>query len=167
MWKVCSVQDLEALARSRVPKPFFDYVAAGSWTETTLRENVDQLSRFHKLLNLNLTLTLTRRCFASDTCSRTRFLKTDFPACPRGRTKELRRDDAQDQVPTARAARHFEAQRAIHDARGSVRHARRPRALRVRGDAVPERRDPRGTSCTVARTCIANSRVTACGNTDR
>jgi hypothetical protein len=35
----CCVEDLRNLARSRIPKPFFDYVDAGSWSESTYRAN--------------------------------------------------------------------------------------------------------------------------------
>jgi len=31
----CCVEDLRMLARARVPKPFYDYVDAGSWSEAT------------------------------------------------------------------------------------------------------------------------------------
>jgi len=45
MWKMCSVQDLQAAAASRVPKPFFEYVTSGSWTQSTMRANSDELSK--------------------------------------------------------------------------------------------------------------------------
>jgi isopentenyl diphosphate isomerase/L-lactate dehydrogenase-like FMN-dependent dehydrogenase len=35
----CCVEDLRNLARSRIPKPFYDYVDAGSWSESTYRSN--------------------------------------------------------------------------------------------------------------------------------
>ena len=37
--KITSIEDLRRIARWKVPKMFYDYVAAGSWTETTLRAN--------------------------------------------------------------------------------------------------------------------------------
>jgi len=33
------IEDLRAAAQRRVPRMFYDYVASGSWTETTLRAN--------------------------------------------------------------------------------------------------------------------------------
>jgi L-lactate dehydrogenase (cytochrome) len=39
MSMICSVEDLRELARRRVPRMFFDYVEAGSWSESTLRAN--------------------------------------------------------------------------------------------------------------------------------
>ncbi len=36
---ICNIADLQKLARSRVPKMFYDYADSGSWTETTYREN--------------------------------------------------------------------------------------------------------------------------------
>ena len=36
---ICTVADLQKLARCRVPKMFYDYADSGSWTETTYREN--------------------------------------------------------------------------------------------------------------------------------
>jgi L-lactate dehydrogenase (cytochrome) len=40
-----SVEDLRRLAERRVPRMFYDYCAAGSWTESTLRANTDDLNR--------------------------------------------------------------------------------------------------------------------------
>ena len=44
---ITCVDDLQKLARRRVPKLFYDYVDSGSWTESTYRENNDDLSRLH------------------------------------------------------------------------------------------------------------------------
>ena len=35
----CCIEDLRVLAQACVPKPFYDYVDAGSWTEQTYRAN--------------------------------------------------------------------------------------------------------------------------------
>ena len=40
-----SVEELRRLAERRVPRMFYDYCAAGSWTESTLRANRDDLDR--------------------------------------------------------------------------------------------------------------------------
>ncbi len=42
---ITSVEDLRRLAERRVPRMFYDYCAAGSWTESTLRANTDDLNR--------------------------------------------------------------------------------------------------------------------------
>ncbi|WP_431484234.1 alpha-hydroxy acid oxidase [Pseudomonas solani] len=42
---ITCVEDLRALARQRVPRMFYDYVDAGSWTETTYRENQADFAR--------------------------------------------------------------------------------------------------------------------------
>jgi L-lactate dehydrogenase (cytochrome) len=36
---ICTIEDLQRVARKRVPKMFYDYADSGSWTETTYREN--------------------------------------------------------------------------------------------------------------------------------
>ena len=41
---ITSVEDLRRLAARRVPRMFYDYCAAGSWTESTLRANSDDLA---------------------------------------------------------------------------------------------------------------------------
>ncbi|MFK0571119.1 L-lactate dehydrogenase [Endozoicomonas sp.] len=43
--KVCTIQDLQFLARKRVPKMFYDYVDSGSWTEGTYRHNESDFSK--------------------------------------------------------------------------------------------------------------------------
>ncbi len=37
--KVCTIEDLQVLARKRVPKMFYEYVDSGSWTEGTYQQN--------------------------------------------------------------------------------------------------------------------------------
>ncbi len=37
--KMTCIEDLRRVAKRKVPKMFYDYVASGSWTETTLHEN--------------------------------------------------------------------------------------------------------------------------------
>ena len=36
---ICTIEDLQKLARRRVPKMFYDYADSGSWTESTYRAN--------------------------------------------------------------------------------------------------------------------------------
>lgn len=44
MTVITHIGDLQALARRRVPRMFYDYVDSGSWTETTYRANTDDLA---------------------------------------------------------------------------------------------------------------------------
>ncbi|MEN0039878.1 MAG: alpha-hydroxy acid oxidase [Pseudomonadota bacterium] len=48
MSPITSIEDLQTLARRRVPKMFYDYADSGSYTEGTYRDNTDAFSR-HKL----------------------------------------------------------------------------------------------------------------------
>ena len=43
--KVTSIEDLRALAQRRVPRAFFQYADHGSYTQSTLRANRDDLAR--------------------------------------------------------------------------------------------------------------------------
>ena len=42
---ILEINDLERLAKRKVPKMFFDYVNSGSWTETTYKDNVNDFSK--------------------------------------------------------------------------------------------------------------------------
>ena len=42
---ITTIEDLRVLAKRRVPKMFFDYMASGSWTETTLRQNMEDFAK--------------------------------------------------------------------------------------------------------------------------
>jgi len=41
MTVITHIADLQALAKKRVPKMFYDYADSGSWTESTYRANED------------------------------------------------------------------------------------------------------------------------------
>jgi len=41
---ILEINDLERMAKRKVPKMFFDYVNSGSWTEKTYRDNVNDFS---------------------------------------------------------------------------------------------------------------------------
>ena len=43
--KLTCIEDLHQAARRRMPRMFYDYVAAGSWSESTLRANEADLQR--------------------------------------------------------------------------------------------------------------------------
>src|SRR6516225_6284833 len=62
MPEITSVEDLRLLAARRVPRMFYDYCAAGSWTESTLRANSDDLDRnkFRQRVGVNLEHRSTR-----------------------------------------------------------------------------------------------------------
>ncbi|MGU3492936.1 L-lactate dehydrogenase [Xanthobacteraceae bacterium A53D] len=51
-----SIEDLRRLARRRVPRMFYDYVDAGSWTETTYRANADDLARIRLRQRVGISL---------------------------------------------------------------------------------------------------------------
>jgi len=42
---ITCIADLDALAKRRVPKMFYEYAASGSWTQQTLRANCDDFQR--------------------------------------------------------------------------------------------------------------------------
>ncbi|AHF77197.1 L-lactate dehydrogenase (cytochrome) [Sodalis praecaptivus] len=44
---ITCLDDLQRLARRRVPRLFYDYVDSGSWTQATYRENSEDLARLH------------------------------------------------------------------------------------------------------------------------
>ena len=59
---ICTIEDLQRLARKRVPKMFYDYPDSGSWTETTYRENS---SDFQKIkLRQRVAVDMTNRSTA-------------------------------------------------------------------------------------------------------
>jgi len=45
MTTVTCIEDLRVLYEKRVPRMFYDYAESGSWTESTLRDNVDAFAR--------------------------------------------------------------------------------------------------------------------------
>lgn len=45
MDRITSIEDLHRLAKRRVPKMFYDYMASGSWTESTLQANRDDFAK--------------------------------------------------------------------------------------------------------------------------
>ena len=59
---ICTIEDLQRLARKRVPKMFYHYADSGSWTETTYRENS---SDFQKIkLRQRVAVDMTNRSTA-------------------------------------------------------------------------------------------------------
>ena len=42
---ITNIEDLRLLAKSRVPRMFYDYADSGSWTESTYRANTDDFSK--------------------------------------------------------------------------------------------------------------------------
>ena len=53
---ITTVEDLRLLAKRRVPRMFYDYADAGSWTESTYRANSDDLAKikFRQRVAVNL-----------------------------------------------------------------------------------------------------------------
>jgi L-lactate dehydrogenase (cytochrome) len=56
MTVITSVEDLRLLAKRRVPRMFYDYADAGSWTESTYRANEDDFAKikFRQRVAVNL-----------------------------------------------------------------------------------------------------------------
>ncbi len=56
MKNILCIEDLRQLARKRVPRMFYDYADAGSWTESTYRANERDLSRlcFRQRVGVNI-----------------------------------------------------------------------------------------------------------------
>ena len=63
MTVITHIADLQALAKKRVPKMFYDYADSGSWTESTYRANEDdfQKIKFRQRVAVNME--------GRDTCS--------------------------------------------------------------------------------------------------
>ncbi len=53
---ITTVEDLRLLAKRRVPRMFYDYADAGSWTESTYRANADEFAKikFRQRVAVNL-----------------------------------------------------------------------------------------------------------------
>ena len=53
---ITSIEDLRVLAKKRVPRMFYDYADAGSWTESTYRANNEDFSKikFRQRVAVNL-----------------------------------------------------------------------------------------------------------------
>ncbi len=60
---ILEINDLEKLAKRKVPKMFFDYVNSGSWTETTYRDNVNDFSNIK--LRQRIAVDMTNRKLSS------------------------------------------------------------------------------------------------------
>ena len=63
MAEITCIEDLRALARKRVPRMFYDYVDAGSWTEYTYRANEEDFRRIE--FRQRVAVDITRRSTAS------------------------------------------------------------------------------------------------------
>ncbi len=53
---IACIDDLQRLARKRVPKMFYEYADSGSWTESTYRANAADLSdiKFRQRVAINI-----------------------------------------------------------------------------------------------------------------
>src|SRR5450759_3489097 len=56
MTVITNIEDLRVLAQKRVPRMFYDYADAGSWTESTYRANSDDFQniKFRQRIAVNL-----------------------------------------------------------------------------------------------------------------
>jgi L-lactate dehydrogenase (cytochrome) len=68
---ITTVDDLRVLARRRVPRMFYDYADAGSWTESTYRANTDDFAKikFRQRVAVNLTERTLRSTMAGQSVS--------------------------------------------------------------------------------------------------
>jgi L-lactate dehydrogenase (cytochrome) len=59
---ITTIEDLRVLAKKRVPRMFYDYADAGSWTESTYRANTDDFAKikFRQRVAVNLENRSTR-----------------------------------------------------------------------------------------------------------
>ena len=59
---ITSIEDLRVLAKKRVPRMFYDYADAGSWTESTYRANTEDFAKikFRQRVAVNLSDRSTR-----------------------------------------------------------------------------------------------------------
>ena len=64
----CCVEDLRALAKSRIPKPFYDYADAGSWSEATYHANERDFAGIH--LRQKVLVNIERRRVSSEMLGR-------------------------------------------------------------------------------------------------
>ena len=63
MTTVTCIEDLRDLYEKRVPRMFYDYAESGSWTESTLRDNVDAFARIK--LRQKVLVNIANRSLAS------------------------------------------------------------------------------------------------------
>ncbi|WP_422444959.1 MULTISPECIES: alpha-hydroxy acid oxidase [unclassified Endozoicomonas] len=61
--QICSIHDLQALARKRVPKMFYDYVDSGAWSERTYDSNHSDFN--HLLFRQRVGVDVAQRSTAS------------------------------------------------------------------------------------------------------
>lgn len=63
MKTIVEIKDLQKLAKSRLPKLFYDYIDSGSWTETTYRSNESDFQKIN--LRQRVAVDMTDRSLAS------------------------------------------------------------------------------------------------------
>jgi L-lactate dehydrogenase (cytochrome) len=97
---VTTIEDLRILAQKRVPRMFYDYADAGSWTESTYRANSDDLQRimFRQRVAVNLENRSTRSTMVGQEVS------TPVALAPTGLTGMQHADG---EILAARAAEKF------------------------------------------------------------
>ncbi len=100
MTPITNIEDLRRLARKRVPRMFYDYVDAGSWTESTYRANEAdfQAIRFRQRVAVNIEGRSTRGMMAGQEVA------MPVALAPTGLTGMLHADG---EILAARAARDF------------------------------------------------------------
>lgn len=64
MTVICDINDLQKLARARVPRMFYDYADSGSWTESTYKANQSDLEKIN--LRQRVAVDITNRSIAAE-----------------------------------------------------------------------------------------------------
>jgi len=68
---VTTIEDLRQLAKKRVPKMFYEYATAGSWTEATLRANTEDYDKilFRQRIAVDMSNRTTESCMIGEKVS--------------------------------------------------------------------------------------------------
>ena len=71
MSMVTTIEDLRQLAKKRVPKMFYEYATAGSWTEATLRANTEDYDKilFRQRIAVDMSNRTTESCMIGEKVS--------------------------------------------------------------------------------------------------
>jgi L-lactate dehydrogenase (cytochrome) len=100
MTAICEIKDLQKLARSRVPRMFYEYADSGSWSESTYRENESDFKNVK--LRQRVAVDITERSLEATMIGQT--VKMPVALAPVGLTGMQHADG---EIKAARAAEKF------------------------------------------------------------
>ncbi len=100
MTAICEIKDLQKLARSRVPRMFYEYADSGSWSESTYRENESDFNNIK--LRQRVAVDITERSLETTMIGQT--VKMPVALAPVGLTGMQHADG---EIKAARAAEKF------------------------------------------------------------